>query len=72
MHPPALNDTLGILLPKPAKEDYDAFSSYRVIALMQIFSKIAERIINQRLIKFAKTNNLYSIRQTGSLPQRTT
>ena len=72
MHPPALKDALGILLPKPAKEDYDAFSSYRVIALMQTFSKIAERIINQRLIKFAKKNGLYSIRQTGSLPQRAT
>ena len=39
---------------------------------MQTFSKIANRIINQRLIKFAKTNDLYSIRQTGSLLQRVT
>ena len=39
---------------------------------MQTFSKIAQRIINQRLIKFAKTNDLYSIRQTGSLPQTAT
>jgi len=69
IHPPSLKDSLGILLPKPSKGDYDAFASYRVIALMQTFSKIAERIINQRLIKFAKANGLYSIRQTGSLPQ---
>jgi len=33
---------------------------------------IAERIINQRLIKFAKLNGLYSLKQTGSLPQRAT
>jgi len=39
---------------------------------MQTFSKIAERIINQRLTKFAKLNGLYSLRQTGSLPQRAT
>jgi len=39
---------------------------------MQTLSKIAERIINQRLIKFAKLNSLYSLRQTGSLPQRAT
>jgi len=39
---------------------------------MQTFSKIAETIINQRLIKFAKLNSLYSIRQTRSLPQRAT
>ena len=72
IHPPSLQDSLGILLPKPAKGDYDAFASYRVIALMQTFAKIVERIINQRLIKFAKLNGLYSIRQTGSLPQRAT
>jgi len=72
IHPPSLNDSLGILLPKPAKGDYNPFASYRVIALMQTFSKIAERIINHRLIKFAQLNSLYSLRQTGSLPQRAT
>jgi len=39
---------------------------------METFSKIAERIINQRLIEFAKLNGLYLIRQTGSLLQRVT
>jgi len=39
---------------------------------MQTFLKIAERIINQRLIKCAKLNGLYSLRQRGSLPQRAT
>jgi len=72
IHLPSLKDSLGVLLPKPAKGDYDAFASYRVIALMQTFSKIVERIINQRLMKFAKLNGLYSLRQTGSLPQRAT
>lgn len=37
---------------------------------MQTFSKIAKRIINQRLIQFAKKNGLYASSQTGSLPQR--
>jgi len=69
IHSSSLKDSLGILLPKG---DYDAFVSYRVIALMQKFSKIAERIINQRLIKFANASRLYSIRQTGSLAQRGT
>ena len=36
---------------------------------MQTFCKIAKRIINQRLIKFAKENGLSS---TGSLRQRAT
>ena len=72
IHPPALKDSLGILLPKPSKGDYHAFASHRAIALMQTFSKITKRIINQCLIKFAKTSGLYSIRQTGSLPQRAT
>jgi len=71
-HPPLLKDSLGILLPKPAKGDYNVFASYRVIARMQIISKIAERIINQRFIKFAKLNGLYLLRQTGSLLQRAT
>jgi len=39
---------------------------------MQTFSKIAELIINQHLIRFAKASGLYSIRQTGSLLQRPT
>ena len=72
IHPPALKDSLGILLPKPSKGDYDAFASYKVIALIQTFSKIAKPIINQPLIKFAKASGLYSIRQTGSLPQTAT
>jgi len=72
IYPLSLKDSLGILLPKPAKGDYNAFVSYRVIALMQTFLKIAERIINQRLIKFVKLNGLYSVWQTGSLLQRVT
>jgi len=72
IHPPLLKDSLGILLPKPAKGDYDAFASYRVIVLMQTFSKIAQMIINQRLIKFAKPNGPHPPRQTGSLRQRAT
>ena len=31
---------------KHAKGDYDVFRSYRVIALIQAYSKIARRIIN--------------------------
>jgi len=46
IHLPLLKDTLGIILPKRAKGDYDVFASYRVIALMQTFSKIPESIIN--------------------------
>ena len=46
IHPPSLKDSLGILLPKPAKGDWDTFASYRVSARMQKFSKIAKRIIN--------------------------
>jgi len=72
IHPPALKDSLGILLPKPSKGNYNAFASYRVIARMQTFSKIAERIINQPLIKLAKASGLYSIGPTRSLPQRAT
>ena len=70
IHPLSLKDSLGMLLPKAGKGHYNAFVSYRGIALIQTFSKIAKRIINQRLIKFATLNGLYLLRQTGSLLQR--
>ena len=35
IHPPSLKDSLGILLPKTTKWNYDAFASYRVIAFIR-------------------------------------
>ena len=72
IHPPSLKGSLGIILPKPNKKDYTDCASFRVIALMQTFSKITERIINKRLMAIAYKTGLYCINQTGSLPQWST
>jgi len=39
---------------------------------MQRFSKIAERIINNKLMAIAYDKRLYCVNQTGSLPQGST
>jgi len=59
-----------VKLPKPNKDHYTDCASFRVIALMQTFSKIAERVVASRLTDIAYKEGLYSINQTGSLPYR--
>jgi len=49
LHPPALKMADDIVLDKPGKPSYDSPSSFRVIVLLQTFSKILERIMNSRL-----------------------
>ena len=48
-HPSALKRSDGVVLDKPGKPSYDSPSSFRVIVLLQTFSKILERIMNSRL-----------------------
>jgi len=47
-HPPILKMSTGVILSKPNKQDYNDCARFRVIALMQTFSKIAERVVNMR------------------------
>lgn len=47
--PPALKRADSIVLDEPGKASYDSASSFRVIVLIQTFSKILERIMNRRL-----------------------
>jgi len=72
IHPPMLKESTGIMLPKPGKKDYTDCASFRVMALMQTFSKIVERIVNKRLMAIAYKEDMYCINQTGNLPQRST
>ena len=53
IHPPMLKESTGVILPKHNKQDYTGCASIRLIALMQTFSKIAERVVNNRLMKMA-------------------
>jgi len=72
IHPPMLKESAGIILRKPGKKDYTDCASFRVMAVMQTFSKIVERIVNKRLMAIADKEDRYCINQTGSLPQRST
>jgi len=66
-HPPALKMADGIVLDKPGKPSYDSPSSFRVIVLLQAFSKILERIMNSRLSCVAHIAGLLNAHQCGSL-----
>jgi len=66
-HPPALKMADGIVLDKPGKPSYDSPCSFRVIVLLQTFSKILERIMNSRLSCVARVAGLLDPHQCGSL-----
>jgi len=66
-HPNALKRADGIVLDKPGKPSYDSPSSFRVIVLLQTFSKILERIMNWRLSCVARVSGLLNPHQCKSL-----
>ena len=66
-HPPALKMADIIVLDKPGKPSYDSPSFFRVIVLLQTFSKILERIMNSRLSCVARVAGLLNPHQCGSL-----
>jgi len=66
-HPLTLKRPDGIVLDKPGKPSYDSPSSFRVIVLLQTFSKILERIMNSRLSCVARAAGLLNPHQCGSL-----
>jgi len=66
-HPLTLKRADGIVLDKPGKSSYDSASSFRVIVLLQTFSKILERIMNSRLSCLARVTGLINPHQCGSL-----
>jgi len=67
-HPLTLKRADGIVLHKPGKPSYDSPSSFRVMVLLQTFSKILERIMNSRLSCVARATGLLNPHQCGSLP----
>ena len=66
-HPLSLKRADGIVLDKPGKPSYDSPASFRVIVLLQTFSKILERIMNSRLSCVARATGLLNSHQCGSL-----
>jgi len=66
-HPLTLKRADGIVLDKPGKPSYDSPSSFRVIVLLQTFSKILERIKNSQLSCVAPACGVLNQHQCGSL-----
>jgi len=66
-HPLTLKRADGIVLDKPEKPSYDSPSSFRIIVLLQTFSKILERIMNSRLSGVARATGLLNLHQCGLL-----
>ena len=62
--PLTLKKADDIVLDKPGKPSYDSPSSFRVIVLLQTFSKILERIMNSRLTCVARATGLGSSHYT--------
>jgi len=66
-HPLTLKRADSIVLDKPGKPSSDSPSSFRVIVLLQTFSKILERIMNSSLSCVARAAGLLNPHQCGSL-----
>jgi len=66
-HPLTLKRAEGIVLDKPGKPSYDSPSAFRVIVLLQTFSKILERIMNSTLSCVARATGLLNPHQCPSL-----
>ncbi|KAH8146840.1 uncharacterized protein LAJ45_09214 [Morchella importuna] len=66
-HPLSLKRANGVILAKPNKADYTLPTSYRIIVLLQTFSKILEKIVTLRLASIAKAVGLIHPHQCGSV-----
>ncbi|UYV68050.1 hypothetical protein LAZ67_5002909 [Cordylochernes scorpioides] len=53
----------AIIIPKPGKTDFNNYKNYRPLCLNSNISKILEKIINNRIIKYYEDFNLLSDRQ---------
>ena len=67
VHLPSFKMTDSIVLNKPGKPSYDLSASFRLIVLLQTFSKILERIMNSRLSCVARLAGLLNHHQCGLL-----
>ena len=68
-HPKCWRKCIGLVLPKPKKEDYTNPKSYRVIALLNCLGKVLEKILAVRLSYLANIGGLLHDTQLGSRKQ---
>lgn len=60
------------IIPKPGKPEYSSLSSFRPIGLLNVFAKLLERLINNRLTYHMQRNNASSSNQYGFKTQIST
>ena len=56
------------VLPKSGKADYSTPRSFRVIVLLDTFSKILEKLVQSRFSATAHLKGLVAVHRAGSLP----
>ena len=69
-HPKCWRKGIGVVFPKPKKEDYSNPKSYRVITLLNCLGKVLEQILATRLSYLANIGTLLHETQMGSRKQR--
>ena len=56
---------IALVAPDSKSSDKDVYSNYRPISVLPCFSKILEKLMYKRLIKFIDKNNILSSHQYG-------
>ena len=69
-HPKKWKESIGVILPKPNKENYSIPKAYRIISLLNCFGKVLEKIFAIRLGYLANTSQLLEENQLGGRQQR--
>ena len=64
--------SISIIIPKPNKTSYDTPKMFRLIILLNMFGKLIEKFIRERLQFQALSKNMICSCQLGSLKQCST
>lgn len=63
---------IAVVIPLHKKGDSGDLNTYRPISLLSNFSKILEKLVKSRLVKFLKINNILSLNQYGFVEKKST
>ena len=59
--------SMSIIIPKPNKESYDSFKSFRPIVLLNTIGKLIEKVIGEKLQFYAIMNDFIHFSQLDGL-----
>jgi hypothetical protein len=57
-YPKCFRETIGAILPKANKLDYNILKAYRIISLLNCLGKISEKIIAKRLAYLSEKHSI--------------